>query len=99
MKPAQCMGCGETAITYMQTSFKLIPTTKCRACGRKVSKRGGPSELFAVLIFAVLILYAGSIAAVRVWFWVGAAIFALYMTCWSWHSVPWDVDQTDPDTS
>lgn len=98
MIPAQCMGCGETVLSLMKSSFKLIPIAECQACGKKVRKRGGWAELFAVLIFVGLIVYAASVSSDGAWVWPGAAVFALYMGWWSWRSVPWDIDEPEPDT-
>ncbi len=97
MIPAQCMGCGETVLSFRRTFLKLTPTgAECQACGKKVRKRGGWGELFAVLIFAGLIVYAASVSSDGIWIWGGAAVFAFYMQWWSWRSVPWDV--AEPDT-
>ncbi len=98
MKPAECRGCGETVLSLLHSSFKLTFTAQCQACGRKVRKRGGWAELFAALIFTGLVVYASSVSSEGAWIWSGAAVFLFYMEWWSWRSVPWDVDEPEPDT-
>jgi DNA-directed RNA polymerase subunit RPC12/RpoP len=98
MMPAQCMGCGETVHSLIKASIKLSPVTKCQSCGKKVKKRGGWTEIIAILIFAGLIVYATSVSSNGVWILCGAVVFALYMTWWSWSTVPWDVYEPEPDS-
>ncbi len=98
MIPAQCMGCGKTVLSLWSSLVQLTPTTECQSCGKKVRKRGGRGELFAALMFFALIIYADRVSADGAWIWGGAAVFALYMEWWSWRSIPWDVDQPEPDT-
>ena len=98
MIPAQCMGCGKTVLSLWSFLVQLTPTTECQSCGKKVRKRGGRGELFAGLMFFALIIYAVSVSADGAWIWGGAAVFALYMEWWCWRSIPWDVDQPEPDT-
>ena len=98
MIPAQCMGCGKTALSLWRSIPKLNPIAECQSCGKTVRKRGGWGEKFAVLIFVALILYADSVSADGIWIWVGAVVFAFYMEWWCWRSVPWDVDEPEPDT-
>ncbi len=96
MIPAQCMGCGKTVLSLW--SLKLTPTTECQSCGKTVRKRGGWGGFFAGLLFGGLIVYADSVSADGMWFWGGAVVFALYLEWYCWRSIPWDVDQPEPDT-
>ncbi len=98
MIPAQCMGCGKTVLSLWSSSVRVTPTTECQSCGKKVRKRGGWGELFAVLMFLALIIYADCVSADGIWIWVGAAVFGFYMEWWCWRSIPWDVDQPEADT-
>lgn len=97
MKPAQCMNCGETVHSLLRASFKLSQTSICKSCGKKVKKRGGYAELFGVLIFLIVILNAMNVSQDRLVIGIGAIIFALFMTWWSWRFIPWDVINTDPE--
>ena len=95
MIPAQCTACGETVLSLSRAFFQFSLTTECQSCRRKVRKRGGWGEIFAIFFFAGLILYAASGSADRNWIWGGALVFAFYMQWWSWRSVPWDVDEPE----
>ena len=99
MIPAQCTGCGKTALSLWVDMLKILPKTHCDSCGRSLRKRGGKEELIAVLLFVLVIGYAygtaeGTTAMVIL---AGAVVFASYMEWWSWRSVPWDPEDDGPE--
>ena len=75
MIPAQCTACGETVLSLSRAFFQFSLTTECQSCRRKVRKRGGWGEIFAIFFFAGLILYAAAASwndTVGGWFWLWA---------------------------
>ena len=90
------MGCGQTVHSLARASIQLTPYTKCQACGKDVKKHGGWSELGAVFIFMLLMIYAAIVSGGFL-LWTGMIIFAFYMTWWSWYSVPWEIVKPQRD--
>ena len=101
VKPAQCMGCGETVLSLSRSFFQWSPTTECQACGKKVRKRGGCGELFPVF-FVIGLIFCADSGSVDLKLWGGILVFAgilvflFYMDYWLWRSVPWDIDEPKP---